>query len=155
MAADLLSVFDLLAASLTVSDLFRLSHALGAEAHHSRWTADLVAHVRRRLAVPRRCALPLFLSTYLRRPRCRECGAPSAAFPPRVCVPCARDPASFLLLLSRIDVRARYGAALRPRDFAHLFRSLPRAKRTRTGAFLYWVRDVEQAVQTIARQRTA
>ena len=103
MAQDSLkSIFSLLHDYLYVADVFNLSCALAYP--HSQWPRADVALVTRTLDVPPRVPLVRFLCTYMRRPRCRQCGK---TCPP--CTPvlqrCTRDdPGSPVLMVDRVYV---------------------------------------------------
>lgn len=147
MHADALrSIFPLLHEHLYVADVFRLSHALSYR--HTEWPREDVAHVRRRLAVPPRVDLGVFLCTYVARKRCRQCGMTCYALLPRFCQHCTRyDRTSPVLLVDRCHVHHHYKP---PRLARRILATVSMVKRGGNGAHLYWKRDVEACATWIA-----
>ena len=147
MAQDSLkSIFSLLHDYLYVADVFNLSCALAYP--HSQWPRADVALVTRTLDVPPRVPLVRFLCTYMRRPRCRQCGKTCHAVHPRYCRGCTRDdPGSPVLMVDRVYV-VRTHRGVRGRKSRFILDRARVVKRGGNQAHLFLLREVE----ALARQ---
>lgn len=144
--ADLLEVLVPLSEHLSVSDLLRVWTAL---CRPGAWPREvtMLASTRMQLRFRGRAATMRGLGEVLARTRrCLECGRPTR-HRPRVCPPCAADPRARLALVSRADLRRMHAeAGVRVRGFEARMATMPVAKVSRAGKFLYWRRDAVTAL---------
>lgn len=131
------TVVSCLLPHLTISDVFRMRRAFG----HA-WTdvwLPMNSHAlcaRLRLKQHRSTSLSVVSKRMTSTVRCRECGV-ACYRKIRVCTTCARNPQSFLSLMTRRDIAAHFSEG-RPKGFARRVRELPLATIGRSNTYYYW-----------------
>ena len=146
-------VLELILPHLSIGDVFRLRHALGKTLEWDEQSITRLLVQRDELGYSLRTIRSIQTMEALGRRmrshgRCTECGTKCHRHT-RVCKPCACDPSCFFALLTRRDIRECAGSHKRYVMILSLVRP---AHRGRNYAYLYWKRQVDEALRVIEQK---
>jgi len=125
---------------MSIGLIFRIRIALGRRA--TGWPEEVRLMVCERLGL---CPKHKWSALHRKMAsRCVECGERTRCNP-RVCTTCVLDYTHPYAMLTRSDIRDRWKGKRKGLDRI-IQRELSPVKRTRTGAFMYWLRRVEEVM---------